>query len=211
MAFCATLNSSSRLIIAAPSIYLAHLIHHFSHIKFASQDVSSAPCDYGAFTGEVSAKQLSCCSVQYCIIGHSERRRHYLETSLSVKQKAENCIKHGIIPIICIGETKESRDSGEYIKDIKKQLLASIPNDGECILAYEPIWAVGTGILPSAQQLEEISDLLKPLVKPLSLVYGGSINSGNISYIRKVKQIDGILLGGASLDALELAKILQIW
>ncbi len=212
--FCKNIQDTNydSLIIAAPILYLAYLRTNFPHLTFAAQDVSSIAESYGAFTGEISAKILSDLGIKYCIVGHSERRKYNNENDTSTKTKAELCIKHNIVPIICIGEEQKARDDNQHIEYIKNQLLESLPKSNDFILAYEPLWSIGTGNIPSNAQLEEVFSLFENIIaKPLALVYGGSINSDNAGEIAKVRNINGLLVGKSSLDIEELQKIIKTW
>lgn len=185
----------SQVIIAAPTPYLAHLTHLFPHLSFAAQDVS-AHAPYGAHTGETSASQLASCGVRYCIVGHPERRRDFSENDEIVKRKADNCLAAGLVPIICLGE----------------DLSLAKEFGGDCMIAYEPKESIGTGVIPDSKRLAEVFGELKSMVaKSVNLVYGGSVNSGNLSAIKSACNIDSILLGGASLRKDELEKILKNW
>jgi triosephosphate isomerase (TIM) len=212
--FCNNIKDTNcdSLIIAAPLVYLAYLRTHFPDLTFAAQDVSSISESYGSFTGETSAKMLSDLGIKYCIVGHSERRKYNNETNTSTKTKAELCIKHNIIPIICIGEEQKERDNNQHLEYIKSQLLESLPKSNDFILAYEPLWSIGTGNIPNNTQLEEVFSLFENIIaKPLALVYGGSINSDNAGEIAKVSNINGLLVGKSSLDIEELQKIIKAW
>lgn len=188
-------HSPSQLIIAAPTPYLAHLAHLFPHLSFATQDVSAHE-SYGAHTGEVSAKQLASCGVCYCIIGHPERRRDFGEDDELVKRKADNCLNAGLMPIICLGS----------------DLSLAKEFGGDCMIAYEPEGSIGTGVIPDGRRLIEVFGELKSMVaKSVNLVYGGSVNLGNLSAIKSAEGIDSILLGRASLKAEDLREILKNW
>lgn len=203
-------SSKNTLIIASPSIYLSYLSQNFPNIIFASQDVSEESYDYGAFTGEISAKMLYDLGVKYSITGHSERRINQLETNHIVKRKAVNCIKNNITPIICVGETKNVRESGHHLEYIKKQIMESIPDSSSFILAYEPIWAIGTGNTPNREELIEVFSFIENVIaKDITLVYGGSVNLQTIDIIRTVNQINGIMLGKSSLDIVKLEQIIE--
>lgn len=210
--FCNILTNPYKdtLIIAAPTLYLSYLSQNFPDIAFASQDVSSESAYYGAYTGEISAKMLSDIGIRYSIIGHSERRINKLETSEIVKRKATNCIKNNITPIICIGETQEARSNNSHLKYIKNQIIESIPDSPSFILAYEPIWAIGSGNMPNISELMEVFSFIENIIaKDITLVYGGSVNLRTIDLVKPVSQIHGILLGKASLDVVELEQIIE--
>lgn len=176
----------------------------------------------GAYTGECSVAHLLEIGVKYCIIGHSERRQIFFEKDEDVNKKALACLQNNIIPIICIGENKEQRDLGLVKKIITQQLenaLKGIENFTKpFIIAYEPIWAIGTGITPSEAEindamsiirliLEEIFDINK--AKETILLYGGSVNEKNIDNLAKKCSIDGVLVGGASLQASSFLTIVK--
>lgn len=188
-------KGGSNIIIAASTPYLAHLSYLFPHIAFAAQDVSvHESC--GAHTGEASSSQLVSCGVSYCIIGHPERRRDFGESDEIVKRKADSCIKAGLVPIICLG------DDISLAKEFKEG----------CMIAYEPKESIGTGVIPDSKKLEEVFGELKSMVaKSVNLVYGGSVNSSNLSAIKSACNIDSILLGGAALRAESLKEILKNW
>ncbi len=208
-------NSSAMFILAPPTPYLAYFAKNLKKTTFCAQDVSSLS-GYGAYTGETSADIIKSCEVNYAIIGHSEKRTIMKDSNMIVRKKAENCIKAGITPIICIGETLETRRNGNYKEFILEQISESIPENAQnIIIAYEPIWAIGTGISPTSEELGEIFDFIKndsaisQVAKNAQLVYGGSVNSRNYKDILSIKNISGVLIGGASLDDDELNSILD--
>lgn len=194
------------LIIAPPTPYLGYLAHNHQ-FTFCAQDVSIYN-DFGSYTGENSAKFFKSCMVNYAIVGHTERRKMCGETNIIVQTKAQNCIDNDITPIICIGETLDTRQDNKYIEFLTKQLKQSLP-DGEVIIAYEPIWSIGTGIVPSIFQIREIIDLIRSLDSKARVVYGGSVNSKNCRNILNIQDISGLLVGSASLNQDELVKILN--
>lgn len=207
-------NSQAHFILAPPAPYLAYFAEKFSKTIFCAQDVSSIS-GYGAYTGEVSADIIKSCGVNYAIIGHSEKRTTMKDNNRTVRKKVENCIKAGIKPIICIGETLESRKNNNYKGFILEQINESIPeNANNLIIAYEPIWAIGTGISPTEEELTQIFNFIKndsaisQVAKNAQLVYGGSVDSRNYKKILAIKGISGILIGSASLNDDELNLIL---
>jgi triosephosphate isomerase len=208
-------NSSAQFILAPPTPYLAYLAKNCKKTSFCAQDVSDIS-GYGAYTGESSANIIKSCDVNYAIIGHSEKRTIMKDSNMTVRKKAENCIKAGITPIICIGETLESRKNNNYREFILEQISESIPDNAtNIIIAYEPIWAIGTGILPTTEELSDIFDFIKnnsaisQVARNAQLVYGGSVNSRNYKEIISIKGVSGVLIGGASLDDDELNSILD--
>lgn len=179
--------------------------------------------DTGAFTGEVSPAFLSKLSVRYVICGHSERRQIFGETDEMVNKKVRAVFKHGMIPIMCVGETLEERESESTIERILDQLrggLASVAPErvSEMTIAYEPIWAIGTGKTATAEDAQEVCAAIRREVAVLfgqevsqavRIQYGGSVKASNISELMAQPDIDGALIGGASLDPDEFARIVQ--
>ncbi len=211
----------NRLIIAPPIPYLAYLSKQFEYIEFCGQNVSQFE-EQGSYTGEYSSLLLKLSNVNYSIIGHSERRYFCGESSELVRQKAENCLKAEVTPIICIGEDLEIRKNNVYREFLITQLLESLPiiqllndNNTNIIIAYEPIWSIGTGIIPSKSQLIEIFDIINLSIQQsqvannVSLVYGGSVNADNIKKILSIKNIDGVMVGKSSLDYQILLRMLN--
>lgn len=167
-------------------------------ITLGAQDVSSHP--NGAYTGDISATMLKDANVQYVIVGHSERRLYHNETNEMVREKATMAIKNGIIPIVCVGETLEEKNAGHTIAVIKKMLLESIPESGEYIVAYEPRWAIGSGLTPTEPEIvTAVKAVFDSLPTPMPIIYGGSVNSDNAHDIVSIPYVDGLLIGGASL------------
>lgn len=177
-------------------------------ITIGAQDVSQF--DNGAYTGDISAKMLNDTGVKYVIVGHSERRIYHNETNKIVKQKAIQAIKHKIIPVICVGETLTEKESGKTKSVIKKMLLESVPESGKYIIAYEPVWAIGSGKTPTKDEIEKVIKIIYdalPVKKPI--IYGGSVTANNATNIMSVKNIDGLLIGGASLKSNTLIPIIK--
>lgn len=195
---------------------LEEMIAKLRIIKLGGQDCGAE--DKGAFTGDISAKMLKDCGAYYVILGHSERRQFHLETNELIAKKVATSVKQDLIPILCVGESKEKRDSGEFADFIIAQVQNSIPQDLEInklVLAYEPIWSIGSGVLPTISQIEEVATLIKEellkntKIKHFKIAYGGSVNSKNSGEILTAKNIDGLLVGGASLDADEFLGIVK--
>ena len=189
-------------------------------IKLSSQDVSSF--SEGAFTGEVSANQLSKLSVDYSIVGHSERRQYFHETDEIINEKILKLLDSGIIPIFCFGESLQNREEGTYLDFIKNQLnlgLKGLRKDKvkKIVLAYEPIWAIGTGNVATLENIIEVLEYVKNIISEKSfyteentfLIYGGSVSPDNASEILNTKIVNGALVGGASLDAEKFVKIIN--
>jgi triosephosphate isomerase len=208
-------NYSAQLLLAPPAPYLAHFTQNFQNIEFCAQDLSAFN-GYGAYTGEYSAEMIKSCNINYAIIGHSERRNAIGEHSNSIKQKALNCINNQITPIICIGETLEARKNNNYKEFITEQITQSIPeNIQSLIIAYEPFWAIGSGLVPTIEEISEIFEFIKSnedisiVAKNAQLVYGGSVSSKNYKEIIAINGNNGIILGSASLNDDELNLILN--
>jgi triosephosphate isomerase len=171
----------------------------------------------GAHTGDVSAQMLADVGAQYVIVGHSERRNSYAESDALVQAKARAVLSAEITPIICIGESIEQRESGETISVISTQLSASLPTETQIVVAYEPIWAIGTGLVPTIAQITEVHDALRALLvktygaqgNEISILYGGSVKASNASEIFAVSNVNGALVGGASLKAPDFVPIMQ--
>ena len=167
----------------------------------------------GAFTGDVSAEMIKDAGASYVIVGHSERRVNYNENNNLIKSKAQTALNEGLKAIICIGETLKERDTGITLDIIKKQLLDSLPQEinGETIIiAYEPVWAIGTGLTPTIEQITEVHDFIraelennygKKIGHSVNILYGGSMNAKNAHEISAIENVDGGLVGGASLKA----------
>ena len=177
-------------------------------ILLGSQNVSAK--DNGAFTGEISAEQLKSYNVKYSIVGHSERREYQKETNLDIKEKIMKLIQFGITPILCIGESKEERENGTYKEVLKEELsiLEYLPTEN-IIIAYEPIWSIGTGIIPTNEEIIEVFELIKSILPNSKVLYGGSANNDNIDTLKEISLIDGYLLGGLSLRPDKLQEFLD--
>ena len=168
----------------------------------------------GAYTGEVSASQLKSYGVRYCIVGHSERRDYQRESYEEIHKKIQRLFESGITPILCVGETKEERENNQVNEVLMKELSTAISELSEeekskMIIAYEPIWSIGTGIIPTNEQIIEVFQFIKLLLPHTKVLYGGSANEENIEYLRQISEIDGYLLGGLSLKPEKLEIFLQ--
>ena len=171
----------------------------------------------GPYTGDVSAEMFAEAGAQYVIVGHSERREGYGETDAHVQAKATATLRAGLTPIICVGETLAQRESSQAISVVSNQLIKSLPTQTSVIVAYEPIWAIGTGIVPSVAQITEVHDALRALLvktygaqgEDISILYGGSVKPYNAPDIFSLLNVNGALVGGASLKALDFIPIMQ--
>jgi triosephosphate isomerase len=189
-----------------------------SKLALGAQDVSSQPG--GAFTGEISASMLKDFACRYAIVGHSERRQYHFETDALVAAKAQQALAAGITPIVCVGETLAERDAGQTTEVVKRQLAAVIHANGHCIseivLAYEPVWAIGTGKTASPQDAQAVHAVLRAQLAAASahasrvkIIYGGSMNANNAATLLAQPDIDGGLIGGASLKAADFLSIVS--
>jgi len=188
-------------------------------IELGAQDVS--PHDLGAYTGDVSAQFLAKLDVRYVTVGHSERRSIHSETDEVVAAKANAATSQGLVPIICVGETADDRaESGAASVPVAQleAVLSKIPNTAEVVVAYEPVWAIGTGNAATPEQAEEVCLALRNAISNVMgeeravhtrLLYGGSVTSHNIASFMRQNNIDGALVGSASLDSQEFSRIVQ--
>ena len=198
--------------VCAPAPYLAQLQTSLkgSRLDLGAQDLSVH--ESGAFTGEVSAAMLKEFGVRYCIVGHSERRQYHQESDATVALKAQRALAAGITPIVCVGETLAQREAGQTEEVVKRQLAAVVHTNGHCIseivLAYEPVWAIGTGKTASPEEAQHVHQVLRAQLQAASqhadrvrILYGGSMNAGNAQALLAQPDIDGGLIGGAALQA----------
>ena len=205
--------------VGVPAVYLAQCqsVLAGTSIDLASQDVSSH--EAGAYTGEISAAMLKDFGVRYAIIGHSERRQYHGETDELVAIKAQRALASGITPIVCVGETLAEREAGKTDEVVKRQLAAVIHTNGHCIseivVAYEPVWAIGTGKTASPEQAQQVHAVLRAQLHAatehsarIKLLYGGSMNAANAAALLVQPDIDGGLIGGAALKAQDFLTII---
>ena len=188
-------------------------------IAWGAQDVSAH--EAGAYTGEVSAAMLREFGCRYCIVGHSERRQYHGETDEVVAAKAQRALAAGITPIVCVGETLAERDAGQTEAVVKRQLAAVIHTVGHCssemVVAYEPVWAIGTGRTATPEQAQAVHHVLRAQVaaatanadKRVHILYGGSMNAANAASLLAMPDIDGGLIGGASLKVPDFLQIIR--
>ena len=188
-------------------------------LRYGAQDVSAF--DSGAYTGEISGAFLAKLGVTYAVVGHSERREYHAESDAVVNAKAKAAYKHGLTPIVCIGEKLDIRKAGTHVAYTLAQLdgsIAGIPAEqaASIVIAYEPVWAIGTGEVATPEDAQEVcgairgrlAQLYSPeLAAKVRVLYGGSVKSSNIAGIMAKEDVDGALVGGASLDAAEFAAI----
>ncbi|MCU9934226.1 triose-phosphate isomerase [Mycoplasmopsis felis] len=182
-----------------------------SELKLAAQNVSQHLS--GAYTGEVSINMLKDLNTKYVILGHSERRSYYGETNEIINAKAQTVLSNGLIPVICVGETLEEYENGKTKEIVKKQIEESLKSldYSKIIVAYEPIWAIGTGKVATPEIAQDVCEYIHSITsKNLIVQYGGSVSPKNISELSSQKDIDGFLVGGASLDANSFVQLLTL-
>lgn len=188
-------------------------------ITYGAQDVSSH--DSGAYTGEVSAAMLEKLGCTWVVVGHSERRQYHGESNELVAAKAKKALEHGISPIVCVGEPLDVREAGNHVDFVVEQTRESLAglsaeDLGRTVIAYEPVWAIGTGKVASAADAQEVCHAIRELVRSLAgdatadsirILYGGSVKTETVAEIIGEPDVDGGLVGGASLDGQEFAKL----
>lgn len=219
-----TVLAGKEVLIAVPFPYLMEAVIKVKDIEGIA--IAAQNCHHkesGAYTGEVSASMLASIGISYCIIGHSERREYQKETNEQLAQKMKLCFQQGITPIFCCGEPLAIREAEQQNDFVKKQLEESLflldpAHLAKVIVAYEPIWAIGTGRTASAQQAQEMHAHLRAVIATrsgkevadsVSILYGGSVKGANAQEIFSGKDVDGGLVGGASLVATEFQSIIN--
>mgnify|MGYP002550240938 CR=1 FL=1 len=212
------------VVVCTPSVCFAAVapILEGTNVKLGAQNVHFA--EKGAYTGEISASMLTEVGAQYVVIGHSERRQYFAETDETVNLKIKAALAAGLTPIVCVGETLEERESGVTEKVVSGQTRAALREltEGQaraCIIAYEPIWAIGTGRTATAAQADEVCGIIRAVVaglyapdtaEALTIQYGGSMNAANAEELLAKYHVDGGLIGGASLKAQDFATIVRV-
>ena len=204
--------------VCVPFLYIAEaaLALTGTSIAFGSQDCSSH--EQGAYTGEVSSAMLADVGCRYAIVGHSERRAYHAESDQLVADKAKAALAHGVTPIVCVGETRAEREAGQTEAVVKRQLAAVIHTLGHCcgemVVAYEPVWAIGTGLTATPEQAQAVHAVLRAQLHAatdrasvMRILYGGSVKADNAAELFSQADIDGGLIGGASLKAADFSAI----
>ncbi len=212
-----------RIAIAPPFTSLYPVAQR---LKGSNVELSAQDCfweDEGAYTGEISPLMLAEVGCTYCIVGHSERRHIFGEGNEEVLRKARALLEHGISPIVCVGETLPEREKGQAMETVKHQLHGSLKGITKeemtrVVIAYEPVWAIGTGKTATPQQAQEMHAFIRDwlgqafggdIASSCSILYGGSVKPTNIQGLMAMEDIDGALVGGASLDAASFAQIIK--
>ena len=208
-----TTDKSKCVVICPTSIHLHYMSLKKNNYYLGAQNVSHHK--EGAYTGEISCTSLSDLKIDFCIVGHSERRNIYNEINIDIKLKSQSLIEYKIIPIFCIGETLEDKQSGKTNEVLSRQLEEWIPdnsNSNNTIIAYEPIWAIGSGLTPTFEEIDKTHEFIKNYgikFNDYKILYGGSVNSGNAKKIVSLSNVDGVLIGGASLKSEEFTNIIK--
>lgn len=212
------------VVICAPFIHLNSLVQLLksgSKVSIGAQNCHQK--ESGAYTGEISAPMLKSIGVEYVLLGHSERRQYFGETDELLAEKVDTVLKNQVVPIFCIGETLEERNSGKHFEVIERQLQSglfhlSADQFKQVVIAYEPVWAIGTGLTASPEQAQEIHAFIREtisnkysadLAESITILYGGSCNPKNAADLFSQKDIDGGLIGGASLKSRDFTDIIK--
>jgi triosephosphate isomerase (TIM) len=211
-------SGDAELLVCPPATLIAQAAWRIKggELSLGAQDCSIEPG--GAFTGDISALMLRDAGASYVIVGHSERRSYHHETDDLVRAKAEAALKAGLTPIVCVGETQAEREAGQQAAVVVRQLRGSLPPEASSetvVVAYEPIWAIGTGITPTPENIAVVhngirallTDMYGPSCAKIRLLYGGSVKPSNCSELLTLDNVDGALVGGASLKATEFLAI----
>ena len=206
------------ILICPPATLISRAAERASGTAIAIGGQDCHPAESGAHTGDISAAMLADAGASHVILGHSERRADHGETDALVAEKAEAAAAAGLMPIICVGETLEQREAGETLSVVGAQLSGSVPASlGALVIAYEPVWAIGTGKVPTLEEIAEVHAFIRSELAGMSgsfsaqdtaILYGGSVKPSNASDIFGVDDVDGALVGGASLKATDFSAII---
>ena len=207
-------DANSKCVVICPTaIHLDYLSKNKNSFYVGAQNVSEH--EEGAYTGEISVRSLVETNVNFCIVGHSERRQIFKEKDQDINLKSQRLVANNVIPIICIGETLEQKEKGITNTVLEEQLMNSIPSSStfeNTIIAYEPVWAIGTGLTPTIDEIDETHRFIRShndKFNKYKILYGGSVKASNAKEITHLANVDGALIGGASLKSEEFTKIIQ--
>ena len=200
-------TNSHDVVVALPATYIAAFRDY--GIMLSGQNVSVY--ESGAFTSQISAEMLKDSGADYCIIGHSEAREQLNESNESIREKFDQLKRMQINPIVCVGESLQVKETEKTKDHLRNQLSVLDSETEDLIVAYEPIWAIGTGLVPTEKEIDEaIGSIREIFKKPIKVLYGGSVKASNAQILLDNTDINGLLVGGASLNAQEFAKIAQL-
>lgn len=204
-------NPAHKIVFCPPFPYLNLVNPHLTPENYFLGAQDCHAIETGAFTGDTSVLMLKDLGCKYVIVGHSERRHGHLESNELVQQKSQTAIKNNLIPIICVGETLVDRQSGTHLEVVKQQLIASTPPSEEpIIIAYEPVWAIGTGLSATLNDIAQMHQMIATHCHGKhKILYGGSVTADNAAEIMSQAHVDGVLVGGASLKPEVFGKIMQ--
>ena len=214
-------SKQCEIVLCTPAVMIQNMVKAGKECKVAAGGEDVSTFEKGAYTGEISASMLADIGAKYCIVGHSERRQYHAETDQQVNVKAKALLEKGITPIICVGESLEQREMDltmEYVAYQVKAALSGIDATAlrRCVIAYEPIWAIGTGKTATAEQAQEVCEGIRAVIRKIygarparavSILYGGIMNAKNAAELLAQPDIDGGLIGGASLKPVDFAAI----
>jgi triosephosphate isomerase (TIM) len=217
-------RSDVEVVLCTPALYLTTLkkyVENAPKISLGAQNCHEKPS--GAFTGEISAPMLKAAGIPYVILGHSERRQYFAESNAQLAAKVDSALENGLTPIFCCGESLEQRQNEDYISVVKNQLTESLfhlsaDQLASVVIAYEPIWAIGTGLTASSEQAQEMHAALRAhlsskygseVADGISILYGGSVGAGNAAELFACPDVDGGLVGGASLKSRDFTDIVK--
>ncbi len=217
-------DQKTNIILAPPFIYLheiAHQVLRDSVIAVAAQNCSDK--NSGAYTGEIATSMLASIGVDYVLVGHSERRNYFGEENLVLAEKVKRALENSLLPIYCCGETQDQRNANKHLEIVKQQLETGLFNLSknqleECVIAYEPVWAIGTGVNATSAQAQEMHQFIRQIIRErfgeqtasaISILYGGSLTPENAHEIFSCNDVDGGLVGGASLKINEFTRIVK--
>lgn len=200
------------VVLCPPAVYL-HVVAgeiNSTPVSLGGQDCHGEA--QGAFTGDIAAPMLKEAGCSYVIVGHSERRQFHYETSAQVRAKAAQALTHGLVPIVCVGESLAEREAGKAMDVVARQVSESVPGGADTehfVLAYEPIWAIGTGRTAGADDIASMHRHIVEQARGARVLYGGSVKPGNAGEIMRLSHVAGVLVGGASLVAEDFCRIID--
>ena len=214
------LSPSVEILLCPPATLIQAMADRKGQHSLAIGGQDCHPAASGAHTGDISAQQLRDAGAAYVIVGHSERRTNHGETDDLVAAKAKAALDAGLVAVICIGETLAEREAGQTLDVVGRQLDASLPEGAtgqNTVTAYEPVWAIGTGLTPTNEQIGEVHEFMRSRLSArfgadgafFRLLYGGSVKASNAAEIFAIRDVDGALVGGASLKATDFSPIVQ--